>query len=94
MSTSSDVYSEEPYALIGHVRFCEGEVRAQNGAYPLYSTLVTAHSLVKTALYPLAFIFALGQFGFSLCKLFAEKFNLFLFRRHEHPRKEWMNFTS
>ena len=29
MSTSSDVYSEEPYALIGHVRFCEGEVRAQ-----------------------------------------------------------------
>ena len=38
MSTSSDVYSEEPYALIGHVRFCEGEVRAQNGAYPLYST--------------------------------------------------------
>ena len=38
MSTSSDVYSEEPYALIGHVRFCEGEVRAQNGAHPLYST--------------------------------------------------------
>ena len=38
MSTSSDVYSEEPYALIWHVRFCEGKGRAQNGAYPLYST--------------------------------------------------------
>ena len=47
MSTSSDVYSEEPYALIGHVRFCEGEVRAQNGAHPLYSTRIAAQTAVN-----------------------------------------------
>ena len=26
------------FGAIGHVRFCEGEVRAQNGAHPLDST--------------------------------------------------------
>ena len=35
---SNDVRTEEPYALIGHVRFCEGEGRAFDSALPLYST--------------------------------------------------------
>ena len=46
---------EEPYALIGHVRFCEGEAESQYELRPLYSTYMiktdTAESILDWSKY-------------------------------------------